>query len=605
MSGADPKSSRSREARSQARPQGSSGRGTSTGEPSGDPLALPFDQYQRYRLVADLLGQLRGAGPRKAPLAVLDVGGRTALLRRFLLRDKITLVDMEPSDEDGLVLGDGGRLPFQDGSFDVVTAFDTLEHVPPRHRESFVSECRRVARRWVVLAGPYEAERVVEAEETLKRFLRDKLGIEHRYLNEHREHGLPDRAAVEAQLTELGGRVTSIGHANLDRWLVLMCVTMYMLEDPALRELAGAFSRYYNASLYASDHAEPVYRHLVVAAYADAPLPDAEAFLERPIAPAGALGGFQEFAEELMTFDRERDEWRAERDRLREIARDLESDLAGHKATLSEARAEVQRLSQVKAEAEQDLEGHRRTLAELELDLDGHRERLATELAEAERLREVTRTLETDLGGHKDSLAEAREELEARARALEDMQLELERERRVGEQSRQALAQDLDEHKRVVAERDRQLEALRAEYEGVLAAAEREREEQAAVRGGLEAELAEHRAVVADVTRQLEEHREVLASRDAELERQRAELERTIAAHLETIETLQGVVVDKDGGIDHLTGEVRRLESLTGDLQGQLGAATERVRQLEAELANRWGSIKRALGPRRPPADPA
>jgi hypothetical protein len=82
-----------------------------------DVQTLPFDQYQRYRLVADLLGELRGDGPS---LEVLDVGGRTALLRSFLTTDRITLVDVEESEEQGLILGDGARQPYQDGAFDVV-----------------------------------------------------------------------------------------------------------------------------------------------------------------------------------------------------------------------------------------------------------------------------------------------------------------------------------------------------------------------------------------------------------------------------------------------------------------------------------------------------
>ena len=52
-------------------------------------LRLPFDQYQRYRLVADVLEDLRAGSER---LTVLDVGGRTALLRKFLTADDITLV---------------------------------------------------------------------------------------------------------------------------------------------------------------------------------------------------------------------------------------------------------------------------------------------------------------------------------------------------------------------------------------------------------------------------------------------------------------------------------------------------------------------------------
>ena len=214
------------------------------GAPVGDPRALPFDVYQRYRLVTDILGRLRAAaakrdGNPKRRLRVLDVGGRTAVLREFDPDDDIALVDVEPLDGvEGLILGDGAKLPFQDDAVDVVCAFDTLEHVPPPARDAFVDECARVADSWVVLAGPYDAPAVVEAELTLQRFLKEKLGYEHRYLEEHRHHGLPVRKAVEARLRQAGAEVESVGHANLERWLIFLCVSFYLDLEPSLRELA-------------------------------------------------------------------------------------------------------------------------------------------------------------------------------------------------------------------------------------------------------------------------------------------------------------------------------------------------------------------------------
>ncbi|MEC8493887.1 MAG: hypothetical protein VXZ39_03120, partial [Planctomycetota bacterium] len=69
-----------------------------------DVLDLPFDQYQRYALVGALLESVRAPGET---FQVLDVGGRTALLREFLPMDRVQLVDVDPSDVDGLVLGSG------------------------------------------------------------------------------------------------------------------------------------------------------------------------------------------------------------------------------------------------------------------------------------------------------------------------------------------------------------------------------------------------------------------------------------------------------------------------------------------------------------------
>ena len=305
---------------------------------SADVLALPFDQYQRYRLVADLLRELRGDAPQ---LRVLDIGGRTAVLREFLPDARIDLVDVEPSSSAGLVLGDGSRLPFRDASFDAVCAFDTLEHVPVPLREAFVAEALRVSRGWVVLAGPYAHPRVEQAEELLQKFLENKLGERHRYLDEHRHHGLPVRAAVETQLERDGARVLSIPHGNLDRWLVLQCLSMYMDYDPALRPIARDFQRFYNAELYASDHAEPVYRHVVVAALGTQRLPRVERLLSKPVAPEGALRATFDMLGELVHFDRERNWWHAVRGELERVVESYRLELERWQKLHSSAQHEL------------------------------------------------------------------------------------------------------------------------------------------------------------------------------------------------------------------------------------------------------------------------
>jgi len=269
-----------------------------------DVLSMRFDQYQRYKLVADVLERVRANGQ---PLDVLDVGGRTALLRRFL-PDRVVLLDLETSPEPGLVLGSGSKMPFGDKSFDVVAAFDTLEHVPVGERAAFVRECARVARRFVILAGPYEHPRVVEAEQVLQRFISDKLGGSVRHLDEHRHHGLPERSEVEAQLAALGGRVIGLPHGNLERWLACQCVAFYMDWHPSLQGLAEDFHRFYNRSLYPNDHAEPVYRYVVVAAFGGAQLPDFGDLLAPPVTPPGSVALFSELVGELGAFERGRGE---------------------------------------------------------------------------------------------------------------------------------------------------------------------------------------------------------------------------------------------------------------------------------------------------------
>jgi SAM-dependent methyltransferase len=373
-----------------------------------DPETLPFDQYQRYRLVADLLGDVRAKGQH---FQILDVGGRTGLLRAFLPQDEVALVDLEPSTEPGLVLGDGSRLPFRDKCFDVVAAFDTLEHVPPPRREAFVSECARVAKSFVFLAGPYKSKDVDEAEEILQRFLSQKLGLEHRYLDEHRHNGLPVMADTEAVLTQAGAQVAHHGHGNLERWLALMCMAMYLDHEPSLRPLAARLFRFYNSGLYASDHAAPVYRHAVVAAFAGAKLPKGPAGLETPVAPAGALERFREVAAELVAFDRARDEWREERARLAQILATLERDLAGHRSSLVEERERAAEKAQVIRTLEADLEGHKETIRASFTEVQTERE-------QGERVRVA---LQAELEEHRSSLVQIAREIEDH-RALQKAQ---------------------------------------------------------------------------------------------------------------------------------------------------------------------------------------
>ncbi|MFT5048920.1 MAG: hypothetical protein ACI8QZ_000307 [Chlamydiales bacterium] len=460
-----------------------------------DLLSLPFDQYQRYRLVADLVGQIRG---ERGPLRILDVGGRTAILRSFLPEDHVELVDLEASDARGLVLGDGSRLPFKDSSFDVVAAFDTLEHVPPDRRTAFIAECARVSRGWVMVAGPYRTPDVDEAEELLRGFMKTKLNLEHRYLEEHRAHGLPVRATYEGQLEQLGASVVSFPHANLERWVALMCMEMYMDHDPGLRSIAARFFRFYNQHLYASDHAEPVYRHVLVAAHAGHALPSVTGLLEAPVAPAGALARIQSLSVELLAFDREKDVWKPEFARLKGELESLEVDLGGHKSRLADSVA--------------DLAQHQASLTELQqIHAAALREHGEEKLA-----------LQADLAEHDKSLAELRSLME--------------QEKREHAQERATLAADLAEHARTLAD------TRAAQDASQLAATELETSlrEEIAQQAQVLAELGEHLArteagavkmqgELVDAVGQVGEQNERLGAMRAELRDRVGNLKRAFA----------------------------------------------------------------------------
>src|SRR4029077_6317254 len=60
-----------------------------------------------------------------------------------------------PGARDHIRWGDISRgLPFSEGAFDMVTALETLEHLPPTAVPAAIAELARVARRWVVCTIP-------------------------------------------------------------------------------------------------------------------------------------------------------------------------------------------------------------------------------------------------------------------------------------------------------------------------------------------------------------------------------------------------------------------------------------------------------------------
>lgn len=361
-----------------------------------DILDLPFDQYQRYELVHAVLESVRGEGQR---FHVLDVGGRTALLRDFLPDDRVDLVDIDPSDAEGLVLGSGAELPFQDDSFDAVCCFDTLEHVPPALRDAFVAECARVAKNYVIIAGPYDAPRVAEAEEILLDFLKVRLDWEHRYLAEHRSNGLPDMVATQKGLEAAGAETAVIGHGSLDLWLLLMSLELYIEHEELLGDFARRVYRFYNEHLFLSDHGPEVYRHAVIGAFGGAPMPSLDGVLEPPgSAPAEAGRTLIDMGREILRYDALRDTYRPEMERLHGVVSDLTKDLEEHGAALVVAR--------------EDLSGHRESLATLEAESRAHAEGL-----EAQR-----EALRADLLEHKKVVSETAGVVQEQAAAIAEIE---------------------------------------------------------------------------------------------------------------------------------------------------------------------------------------
>ena len=239
-------------------------------------LRYPFDQYQRYRDMREVVTQIAAHLDRER-LSILDVGG-TALAHDFLVAHNLTTINPEPEGETALQ-GSGVELPFADGSFDVAITVDTLEHVPPALRPPFVAEMARVAGEFVLITGPFANGYSEIAEGILSQFLADVVGVSHRFLDEHLEHGLPHAEACLSWLAQAGCVGTSIPSGYLHHWLPLMMIHQGLARVENYELLRRELHALYNREFFWRDHRTPSYRQVIVAS--KQATPQAETLLER------------------------------------------------------------------------------------------------------------------------------------------------------------------------------------------------------------------------------------------------------------------------------------------------------------------------------------
>ncbi|MBY0273695.1 glycosyltransferase [Candidatus Binatia bacterium] len=225
---------------------------------STPPLRIAPDTYSRNWWIARACAAVFRPGES---FTALDVGGCGGMLGEFLGR--VRVVDLR-AGADVNVVGDARRLPFPDGAFDVVCCSDVLEHVPEIDRGAVLCELFRIARRLVVVAGPYRSEAVELAEQALREFHRYCTnGISHHWLDEHMRYGLPSLDWLEGELTRAGRTYHRLGSNNIHNWLLFQLLIFLNMFD--LDAQVGDFFEDYNRHLDAYRDAGAVpYRQIHV-----------------------------------------------------------------------------------------------------------------------------------------------------------------------------------------------------------------------------------------------------------------------------------------------------------------------------------------------------
>jgi len=223
-------------------------------------LAVAFDQYQRCRLVAEVLARLRAPGEK---FLVLEVGGHPGLSRKFLEADQVIIADMLSAGHSLDMIASAEALPFPDHSFDAVLAVDVLEHILPEERKQALQEMARVSQELLIVAAPFAYALARSAEKMVFDFIKEWLGYEHNYLKEHLTHPAPDLVETESELVSLGFDTVIVPNGQIERWLLMMLGYYYFDGIPSATELRRELTTFYNRNFFWSDVAEPAYRHLI------------------------------------------------------------------------------------------------------------------------------------------------------------------------------------------------------------------------------------------------------------------------------------------------------------------------------------------------------
>lgn len=228
-----------------------------------DTFSLPFDEFQRYKIVADIINLYR---ENNGKFTILDVGsGARRSLNKFLPTDDITFLDKEiPPNYQGkdIIVGDITCIEISQ-KYDFIVSIDTLEHISSDHRENFIQKILDCSKLATIIAAPFNTSGVGESELIINDLYKSVFNVDYPWLKEHIQNGLPNLKETLAFINRNPMDITVIPNGYLTRWSNLL--SFFLLNDsPLFTDVFQDLFSFYNQHFYQYDNQEPAYRHVIV-----------------------------------------------------------------------------------------------------------------------------------------------------------------------------------------------------------------------------------------------------------------------------------------------------------------------------------------------------
>jgi glycosyltransferase involved in cell wall biosynthesis len=227
--------------------------------------ALPFDQYQRYRIVSDIINKYRRGSER---FKILDVGaGFEENLKKFLPEDDVYCQDKDYpesfSQKENFISGDFISLELDD-TYDFVISIDCYEHIPPSGRQLYVNKLIAASRTATIIAAPFDTEGVREMETLASELYRMTHGTSYRWLEEHIQNGLPSLDYTLEMVRKLGFKTLVVPNGYLARWFQMISLYLLSVDREEFIAILQNLWEFYNRNFYPFDNKAPAYRHVLI-----------------------------------------------------------------------------------------------------------------------------------------------------------------------------------------------------------------------------------------------------------------------------------------------------------------------------------------------------